>query len=219
MARVRVRQHVNPLSQKFQIAITPPEWETIYANLSQPFFLDIGSARGRFLLEMAKLKPEYNFLGLEIRQPLVEQANAKRDELGLTNLHFLFCHVNISLDSILSSLPKDCLQFVAVQFPDPWFKKRHAKRRMVKPELVNTLAEYLQPKMSDKLSGVFLQSDVQFIAQEMSSCFQAHPAFEQANPFWLPENPLPVATQREVATLANEKPVYRTLFYKKPLSN
>jgi len=216
LARVRVRQHVNPLSQKYQIPITPPEWETIYADLNQSFFLDIGSARGRFLLEMAKQKPEYNFLGLEIREPLVEQANAKRDELALTNLHFLFCHVNVSLDNILSSLPKNCLQFVTIQFPDPWFKKRHAKRRMVKPELVNTLAEYLKPKISDKLSGVFLQSDVKLIGEQMSSLFQAHPAFERATPFWLPENPLPVTTERELATLAHQKPVYRSLFYKKP---
>ncbi|MFB6274878.1 MAG: tRNA (guanosine(46)-N7)-methyltransferase TrmB [Halothece sp.] len=217
MPRVRVRQHVNPLSKRYQTPLTPPSWETIYSDLTRPFFLDIGSARGRFLLEMAKIKPEYNFLGVEIREPLVEEANAKRDELGLTNLHYLFCHVNNSLGILLDSLPANSLNYVTIQFPDPWFKKRHAKRRIVQPELVNTLADYLNPHHDhvDFQGSVFLQSDVALISEEMASQFDAHPAFVREQPPWLPENPLPVTTEREVTSLNENKPVYRTLFHKK----
>lgn len=215
MPRVRVRQHVNPLSQKYQTPLMPPNWETIYSDLTQPLFLDIGSARGRFLLEMAKIKPEYNFLGIEIREPLVEEANAKREQLGLTNLHYLFCHVNNSLGILLDSLPPNALNYVTIQFPDPWFKKRHAKRRIVQPELVNTLADYLNPHQADFQGSVFLQSDVALISEEMASQFEANPAFVREQPLWLPYNPLPVATEREVASLAQNKPVYRTLFHKK----
>ncbi|NBD14902.1 MAG: tRNA (guanosine(46)-N7)-methyltransferase TrmB [Cyanobacteria bacterium] len=209
MPRVRVRQHVNPLSEKYQTPPTPPHWEKVYSNLSKPFFLDIGAARGRFLLEMAQVQPDYNYLGLEVREPLVIEANRIRDELSLTNLHYLFCQVNISLDTLLASLPPQALHFVTIQFPDPWFKKRHAKRRIVQPELVETLAEYLQ-------SGgqVFLQSDVQFVIEEMIRHFMAHAAFSREIPFWLPENPLPVATEREKSTLQQNEPVYRTLFRK-----
>jgi tRNA (guanine-N7-)-methyltransferase len=209
LPRVRVRQHVNPLSEKYQTPPTPPHWEKIYADLNQPFFLDIGSARGRFLLEMAQVQPDYNYLGLEIREPLVIEANRIRDELALTNLHYLFCQVNIALDVILASLPKDALAFVTIQFPDPWFKKRHGKRRIVQPELVNTLAAYLQPQ-----GTVFLQSDVGFVTQEMSRHFAEHPAFIQDSSVWLRENPLPVATEREITTLQQNEPVYRTLFHK-----
>lgn len=216
MPRVRVRQHVNPLSKKYQSPPEIPEWESIYSDLSQPFFLDIGAARGRFLLEMAKVQPEYNYLWLEIREPLVTEANQIRDESGLTNLHYLFCHVTNSLDILLASLPKNALHFVTIQFPDPWFKKRHSKRRMVQPQLVNTLAHYLNPHHPDLRGGVFLQSDVQFVIEEMIEQFADHPAFFREEPIWLPENPLPVATEREIACLNNNNPVYRTIFYKKP---
>lgn len=210
LPRVRVRQHVNPLSEKYQTPPNPPYWEKIYSDLSKPFFLDIGAARGRFLLEMAQVQPEYNYLGLEIREPLVVQANRIRDELTLTNLHYLFCHVNISLDILLASLPKQTVHFVTIQFPDPWFKKRHAKRRIVQPKLVNTLADYLQPG-----GQVFLQSDVEFVIEEMSRHFMPHARFIRKAPFWLPENPLPVATEREISTKEEDQPVYRTLFSKK----
>jgi tRNA (guanine-N7-)-methyltransferase len=155
------------------------------------------------------VQPDYNYLGLEVREPLVIEANRIRDELSLTNLHYLFCQVNISLDVLLASLPTQALHFVTIQFPDPWFKKRHAKRRIVQPELVNTLADYLQPG-----GQVFLQSDVQFVIEEMNRHFRAHSAFSRETPFWLPKNPLPVATEREKITLQQNEPVYRTLFRK-----
>ena len=143
MGRVRVRQHVNPLSDKYHRAITFPHWEDIYSNSAQPLHLDIGCARGKFLLKMAPLYPETNFIGIEIREPLEIEANKYRDCLGLTNLYFLFCNINPFLNSLLASLNSDVLQWVTIQFPDPWFKYRHLKRRVVQPELVDTLAQYL----------------------------------------------------------------------------
>ncbi|MGA7935141.1 MAG: tRNA (guanosine(46)-N7)-methyltransferase TrmB, partial [Kovacikia sp.] len=62
MSIVRVREHVNPLSKKYQSPISPPDWQKIYAIPDQPLHLDIGSGKGRFLLEMAHLQPNWNFL-------------------------------------------------------------------------------------------------------------------------------------------------------------
>ncbi len=215
MSRFRVRQHVNPLSQKYCNPIHLPEWSQIYANLSQPLHLDIGCAWGRFLLKMAQVQPDWNFLGLEIRRFLVDEANVNRDELGLTNLHYLFSNANNSLTQILASLPPNILQRVTIQFPDPWFKNRHHKRRLVQPEIVHNLAFYL-PNGGE----VFLQSDLEEIAQEMCDRFSSHPAFFRQNPdTWLAENPLPVATEREIATLTQNKPVYRALFCKLSTTN
>lgn len=208
MSTVRVRQHVNPLSQKYQHAVHPPIWEKVYADPSQPLHLDIGCGRGHFLLKLAQQQADWNFLGLEIREPLVMQATAWQEELGLTNLHYLFCNANQSLKSLLSSLPTDNLHRVTIQFPDPWFKKRHQKRRVVQPELVEVLATYL-------VTGgtVLLQSDVEAIALEMCDRFREHPAFAQeGNRGWLAVNPLPVATEREESTLSRGEPVYRALF-------
>ena len=160
---------------------------------------------------MAQVEPNWNFLGLEIREPLVVEANRIRDEMGLTNLHYLFANVNNSLISLLSTLPQDSLQKVTIQFPDPWFKNRHAKRRVVQPELVTELAKYLA------VGGVvFLQSDIEFVAVEMCDRFDEHPAFEKlGTTTWLAQNPLPVPTEREIATQNKGEPVYRALFTKK----
>lgn len=210
MAAVRVRQHVNPLSSKYQTPVTPPDWRRVYANPTQPLHLDIGCARGHFLVNMAQQQPDWNFLGLEIRQPLVEQANEWREASGLTNLFFLFCNANNSLRPLLRSLPAGVLHRVSIQFPDPWFKKRHQKRRVVQPALVAELADYLVTG-----GAVFLQSDVEEVAVEMCDRVQEHSAFlRQGDGLWLPENPLPVATEREQSTIAQGEPVYRALFIK-----
>lgn len=204
MAVVRIREHVNPLSQKYQTPAKTPDWSKVYAQPEQPLHLDIGCGRGRFLLKMAQLQPNWNFLGLEIRQPLVEQTNHWRDELGLTNLHYIFGNANNSLRSLLSP---GSLQGVTIQFPDPWFKRRHQKRRVVQPELVEDLAVFL------KAGGyLFLQTDVEAVAVEMRDRVAAHPAFQPTSKGWLPENPMPVASERELSTLEQGQPVYRVLF-------
>ncbi|BAY64782.1 tRNA (guanine-N(7))-methyltransferase [Calothrix brevissima NIES-22] len=211
MSPVRVRQHVNPLAQKYQTAVKSLDWEKVYAQPHQPLHLDIGCARGRFLLNMAKIEPNWNFLGLEIREPLVTEAHQLCSDLGLTNLHYLFCNVNKSLETLLSSLPAGTLQRVTIQFPDPWFKTRHAKRRIVQPDLVSELANYLA------VGGVvFLQSDIESLAIEMRNNFCQHPAFQKlSSQDWMAENPLPVATEREIATQNKGEPIYRTLFIKR----
>ena len=208
MAFVRVRQHVNPLAKKYQTPAKPIDWEEIYQNPWQPLHLDIGCARGKFILKMAQLEPEWNFLGVEFREPLVREANQWQSELGLTNLQYLFCNINNSLPSLLSSLPASILQRVSIQFPDPWFKTRHAKRRVVQPELVANLAEYMA------VGGeVFLQSDMEFLAMEMCARFQEHPAFKRLGTTeWLADNPLAVPTERELFTENKGEPVYRAMF-------
>ena len=187
-----------------------PDWGKIYQSLEAPLHLDIGCARGRFILEMAQQFPERNFLGIEIRDPLVGDANQIRDELGLTNLHYLFANINTSLQSLLDSLPTDKLAWVTIQFPDPWFKKRHQKRRVVQPELVDILARHTP------LDTIFfLQSDVEEVALEMRENFLEHESFHLAHgDFWLAENIFPVPTEREIATQNKGQPVYRVLLRK-----
>jgi len=171
--------------------------------------LDIGAARGRFLLALAQQRRDWNFLGLEIREPLVQSANDDRDRLSLSNLHYLFCNANVHLENVLDFLPPGVLRYVTIQFPDPWFKKRHQKRRVVQPELVNALAQALPPG-----GQVLLQSDVLEVAESMVDRFEAHPHFRTQSPQWLPQNPLPVPTEREIATLRRGDPVYRQMFVK-----
>ena len=207
MGRVRVRQHVNPLARKFQFSVVSPDWTEIYHQVDRPLHVDIGCGRGRFLWKLAQIEPDWNFLGLEIRKPLVEEATEWRNGKELNNLHYLFCNANFALNSLLRSLPAGVLKRVSILFPDPWFKNKHQRRRVVQPELVEELSKFM-------VSGgeVFLYSDVKQVAEEMRDRFSEHPQFQIQTQEWLADNPLPVASEREIATLSRGEPVYRTIF-------
>ncbi|MEB3255727.1 MAG: tRNA (guanosine(46)-N7)-methyltransferase TrmB [Synechococcaceae cyanobacterium] len=205
-----MRQHVNPLSRAHQQPRTLPPPEGLFHNPSLPLHLDIGAARGRFLLAMAGLHPARNHLGLEIRRPLVEAAEAERRQAELGNLHFLFANVNVSLPPWLAALPPGRLRLVTLQFPDPWFKKRHHKRRVLQPALLHALAVAL-PEGAE----LFLQSDVPAVIEPQVALVEAGGGFERpagdGRP-WRADNPLPVPTERERHVLAQGLPVYRVLY-------
>ena len=205
-----VRQHVNPLSRYYQLPRQLPPPAELFAQPALPLHLDIGAARGRFLLAMAQREPLWNHLGLEIRRPLVEAAEADRLALELGNLRYLFGNANVSLESWLRALPEGLLQRVTIQFPDPWFKKKHHKRRVLQPALLLAIAGALAQGRE-----LFMQSDVLAVIEPMveviesSGCF-ARPTGD-ARP-WRAGNPLPVPTEREQHVLGQGLPVYRVLY-------
>ncbi len=207
MPRVRVHQHVNPLAKYYrELPIEPLDLSHIFANPDLPLHLDIGCGRGRFLLEMAETQSDWNFLGVEIREPLVIEANEISDSRKLKNLRYEFCNAAIDLDILLENLPKNTLRYVTIQFPDPWFKKRHAKRRMVRDKLVETVTEHLSQ------TGMLLtQTDVEFLGEEISELFQQH----GLKKFDIEKNPMPVKTEREKSVEARNLAIYRSLFKKK----
>ena len=201
MARVRVHQHVNPLSPYYRQEPKPVELAAVFDNPTRQLHLDIGCARGRFILRMAEAEPEWNFLGVEIREPLVDEANRLVSEAGLTNLHYAFCNAMLFLEGLLADIPEDTLQMVTIQFPDPWFKKRHAKRRMVNAELIAAVVGKLA-----RGGRVFVQTDIEFLAEEMFELFRAEPRLTESA---IDVNPFPIKTEREKAVEDKELPVYR----------
>jgi len=206
MPRVRVHQHVNPLSPYYTTRPQPIDLEKIFADPRQPLHLDIGCARGRFILKMAETKPDWNFLGVEIREPLVTEANAIAAEVGLSNLRYEFCNAMIWLGPLLENVPNGVLQAVTIQFPDPWFKKKHAKRRMVNTELVDAVTDKLASR-----GHIFVQTDIEFLADEMFMLFRKNIALHEIP---IEENPFAIKTERERAVEMKELPIYRTLFKK-----
>jgi len=202
-----IRQHVNPLGRFFQQPLELPSLTALFPQSRQPLHLDIGCAGGHFLMEMAALHPRRNHLGLEIRRPLVERAETRRQRRQLDNLHYLFCNVTVSLASLTRQLAPGQLQLVTIQFPDPWFKRKHHKRRLVQDSLLNTLAASMAPG-----ALLFLQSDVYPLMEEEVALVQAQGCFGRQPPDWWPENPLPVATERERLVLARGLPVWRACF-------
>jgi len=215
----RSRQHVNPLAKKFQQPTTLSEnWPgDVFDNLSKPIFLDIGCSRGGFLLDLASQRPDdYNYLGLEIRPIVVYHAKERVPKHDLAGrLDFVGCNANVDLERLLALLTDNddsgSVEMVTIQFPDPHFKARHAKRRVVTPELVRTLASFMPEGAT-----VFLQSDVQSVLDEMRLQFReqseyfedTHESMEE----YIPENILGVPTEREISVLERDLPVYRAKF-------
>ncbi len=204
MARVRVHQHVNPLSPYYRQTPVPIDPAAVFADPTLPIHLDIGCARGRFVLKMAEAEPGWNFLGVEIREPLVEEANRLADEADLSNVHYVFCNAMLWLGTLVKEIPDGLLQAGTIQFPDPWFKKKHAKRRMVNKEMVNTVAEKLSPG-----GLIFIQTDIQFLAREMFELFRRNRSLNESR---IDANPFQVKTEREISVENREIPVYRAMF-------
>ncbi|MEY2749805.1 MAG: tRNA ((46)-N7)-methyltransferase TrmB, partial [Cyanobacteriota bacterium] len=139
---------------------------------------------------------------------------AERQKRQLHNLHFLFCNANVSLEAWLAQLPAGRLELVSIQFPDPWFKKKHHKRRVLQPALLLAIAAALAPGQQ-----LFVQSDVLAVIGPMlavieaSGCFDPSPAAGMpVEAGWLVQNPLPLPTEREIHVLTQGLPVYRRLF-------
>ena len=205
-----MRQHVNPLSHFFQLPLSLPSKSILFKNSHYPIHLDIGSAKGEFLMELAINYPNWNFLGLEIREQLVSSSEKKRKQMGLENLSFLYCNVNISLDEWLSDLDRDQLKRVSIQFPDPWFKRKHLKRRVLKKSLLSSIASAMSHN-----GELFIQSDILKLIEYMSSVIDDNIYFDRKfvkGLKYLEENPYEVSTDRELFVLKQNLPIYRAMY-------
>ncbi|KAK8271413.1 hypothetical protein V6Z12_D11G260800, partial [Gossypium hirsutum] len=152
LGHVRIRQHVNPLSSSFSVPAPVPNWDEVFKDPTLPLMVDIGSVKkhfsgsGRFLLWLAKQNPDsQNYLGLEIRAKLVKRAEFWVKELALSNVHFMFANAAVSFKQLVSTYPGP-LALVSILCPDPHFKKRHHKRRVVQTPLVNSILTRLMPE-------------------------------------------------------------------------
>ena len=108
----------------------------------QPVFLEIGFGNGETLAEMAEGHPEFNYLGVEVHGPGVGHLLLEIEKRGLGNLRLLRQDAVELLDTGLGT---ESLAGVFLLFPDPWPKKRHHKRRLLKPEFVARLARVIRP--------------------------------------------------------------------------
>ncbi|WP_269622315.1 tRNA (guanosine(46)-N7)-methyltransferase TrmB [Prochlorococcus marinus] len=202
-----MRQHVNPLSRFFQLENELPGPVELFENGDLPIHLDIGCARGRFLFDMASFYRGWNYVGLEIRRPLVVAAEKERLELQLRNLKFLFCNANVSLEKWLAKLNVGQLKRVSIQFPDPWYKTRHKKRRLLQPSFLSLLSRHLVAG-----SELFIQSDVLSIMQEMVQVIDISQNFDSKHnddQLDMIKNPFKFSTERESYAIKKGLVIYR----------
>jgi tRNA (guanine-N7-)-methyltransferase len=107
--------------------------------VSGPLFLELGTGKGRFLQEMARLHPDCCFVGLEKEPGVLIQAVRKTRELELTNLKFILGDVQW-LDRMFAPAEVDGIY---IHFCDPWPKSRHEKRRLTHPDFLRRYRQIL----------------------------------------------------------------------------
>jgi tRNA (guanine-N7-)-methyltransferase len=197
---MRVRQHVNPLDVFFEtFRGTVPALRP-----GHPLELEIGCADAQFLFERAAQDPGRDFVGLEIREDLVAYVVKKAKKTGLP-VQPVWCHAQLHMKQIFAPA---VASRIFVNFPDPWFKRRHHVRRMVD----SVLAEQIDYVLAND-GELFVQTDVWDIAIDAMSAFE--PLFvNQAGEwtFWKQGNPYGVRSWREQNAEETGLPIWRLLY-------
>jgi tRNA (guanine-N7-)-methyltransferase len=182
---MRIRQHVNPLGLHYEQF----RGERPALDGARPIEVEIGCAEAQFLFERAAKEPDRTYVGLEIRDELVDYVNRLARERAAP-VHAVFCQAQLHMGEIFGDVKVDR---VYVNFPDPWFKRRHHARRMVDATLADGIARILKPG-----GELFVQTDVWDIALDALVAFE--PRFRNAAgewTFWKQGNPYGVRSWRE----------------------
>jgi tRNA (guanine-N7-)-methyltransferase len=106
-------------------------WRELFGN-DHPLHLEIGTGKGRFILELAKRHPEINYIGIEKFSSVLLRGVDIQNELQLPNLRFIRGEAEL----ITEYFAADEIQKIYLNFSDPWPKKRNAKRRLPSKEFL-----------------------------------------------------------------------------------
>jgi tRNA (guanine-N7-)-methyltransferase len=169
--------------------------------------MEIGFGRGQFLQQRTVAAPGAYLLGLEIKKKLVYQVAQRFERMQLSRVRVMSGDVRAVLPGIQ---PEAALARVFMSFPDPWWKKRHAKRRLFSAELIGQVARVLRPG-----GELFVQTDVEERMQEGLADLREHPAFELPDGGILDHNPFGAQSNRETRAIEDGLPVYRILARKR----
>ncbi len=208
-----MRQHVNPLSRNFDEIEKIPSLTQIFHDDKKKLHLDIGCAAGDFLFDLALVNTNWNYLGIEIRERLVKKAKLKVQEREIKNLYFVFGNASNILNDLQNRLIFKKAKSISFNFPDPWFKKRHYKRRVIQPDLVNLLSNTLQ-----KGSFIFIKTDVKDLYDYMDFTISSNHNFKKIDKedfdYFESFNPNKIQTNREKYVIINKLPIFETIFIK-----
>lgn len=110
---------------------------------SRPLEVEIGSGKGLFMTAASGQRPEHDFLGVEIAAKYARHAAARLARAGRKNAVMLHGDARRLMHILL---PDACAAAVHVYFPDPWWKKRHLKRRLMNELFVQQIERVLAPR-------------------------------------------------------------------------
>lgn len=196
----RVRKHVNPFSVRIEHSFDG------FAN-DNPIVVDVGACKGEFVMGLLERFPEKNYVVFEIRQPLV--AELRTMFADYPNVVVFDGDAGRNFRSILApSIDRGVqIETIYMNFPDPWFKDKHKKRRFLNERLLANCSEW----MPAETEWVF-QTDQRFLFDETLEML-ANTAFSQVEFF--EEPPFGIRTDWEMAKVREGSEVWRMKFKKK----
>jgi len=129
----------SPSPPEAPVNLLPADWAGTEAA---PLEIDVGCHKGLFLVEMAKLHPGRNFLGVEFQSERVRRTRKKIETLALPNASVVRAE---GLEA-MRGFPDHCADVIHVLFPDPWPKRRHYIRRLVQAAFIEASLRVLKPE-------------------------------------------------------------------------
>jgi tRNA (guanine-N7-)-methyltransferase len=200
----RIRQHVNPLKSDL-LEIDVPRIEPPPGGRLE---VELGSGEAHFLIERARGDGQARFVGIEIRREVVARANNACRAAGINNVESVFANMSVDLPEMFA--PASVARFF-LNFPDPWFKSRQHKRRVMSPELVADIAVALAPG-----GEMFVETDIFDIALDAMAALEGAPGHQFVNaagPWsFYPENPYGAGARRGRQCQDEGTPIWRLLY-------
>jgi tRNA (guanine-N7-)-methyltransferase len=187
----------------------PRPWDsTALLGRDAPLEVEVGSGKGMFLLAAAQARPDTNFVGIELAEKYAEFCAARLAKRDILNA----CVISADAGRVFAELlPDASLAAVHVYFPDPWWKARHKKRRVMNDRFARQIERALRPG-----GWLHFWSDVEEYFQTTLDMLAAETKL--VGPLPVPERPaehdLDYRTNFERRVRQAGKKVYRAEFQK-----
>lgn len=148
----------------------PLDWKSLFEN-DRPVELEVGSGRGLFLVTAGAAHPQTNFLGLEYDFKEGRRAARRLQKRAFPNVRIIGADARIVIPRYI---PDASIAALHVYFPDPWWKRRHHKRRIWNEEFVAQAARMIQPE-----GLLHAWTDVEEYFEAIVELVDGVPAFER----------------------------------------
>jgi len=135
------------IAQSVHVIQNPEEnkgnWKKVFGN-QNPVRIEVGMGKGRFIMDMARLNPEYNYIGIEMYDSVLLRAVQKLEQSdeNLPNLYF----IRMDARNLPEVFGKEEVDRIYLNFSDPWPKDRHAKRRLTSRQFLERYDQILTEK-------------------------------------------------------------------------